>query len=169
MILADIRVIECHGLKVDNSSLTGESEPLSRSTESTDDIPLETKNLAFLSTFAVEGKLIFIGKTKEKENCWQNLGTARGIVVRTGDRSVMGRIANLASSVTTGETPIAREIGHFIHIITGVAVFLGVSFFFIALVLGYPIIEAVIFLIGIIVANVPEGLLATVTVRISFW
>ena len=64
----------------------------------------------------------------------------------------------------TGETPIAREIGHFIHIITGVAVFLGVSFFLIAFVLGYPWLEAVIFLIGIIVANVPEGLLATVTV-----
>jgi len=64
----------------------------------------------------------------------------------------------------TGETPIAREIGHFIHIITGVAVFLGVSFFFIAFILGYPWLEAVIFLIGIIVANVPEGLLATVTV-----
>jgi len=64
----------------------------------------------------------------------------------------------------TGETPIAREIGHFIHIITGVAVFLGVSFFIIAFALGYPWLEAVIFLIGIIVANVPEGLLATVTV-----
>lgn len=65
----------------------------------------------------------------------------------------------------TGETPIAREIAHFIHIITGVAVFLGVSFFLIAFVLGYPWLEAVIFLIGIIVANVPEGLLATVTVK----
>ena len=67
----------------------------------------------------------------------------------------------------TGETPIAREIGHFIHIITGVAVFLGVSFFVIAFALGYPWLEAVIFLIGIIVANVPEGLLATVTVRVD--
>ena len=45
----------------------------------------------------------------------------------------MGRIAGLASGLSTGETPIAREIAHFIHIITGVAVFLGVSFFIIAL------------------------------------
>ena len=87
------------------------------------------------------------------------------MVVRTGDRTVMGRIANLASSLETGETPIAREIAHFIHIITGVAVFLGVSFFIIAFALGYYWLDAVIFLIGIIVANVPEGLLATVTVR----
>ena len=47
---------------------------------------------------------------------------------------------------------------------TGVAVFLGVSFFIIAFILGYDWLDAVIFLIGIIVANVPEGLLATVTV-----
>ena len=82
----------------------------------------------------------------------------------------MGRIANLASGLEMGDTPIAKEIAHFIHIITGVAVFLGVSFFIIAFILGYYWLDAVIFLIGIIVANVPEGLLATVTVSsaISF-
>lgn len=77
----------------------------------------------------------------------------------------MGRIATLTSGLETGKTPIAKEIEHFIHIITGVAVFLGVTFFVLALILGYSWLEAVIFLIGIIVANVPEGLLATVTVR----
>ncbi|RMB88270.1 hypothetical protein DUI87_35382 [Hirundo rustica rustica] len=55
------------------------------------------------------------------------------------------------------------EIEHFIRLITGVAVFLGLSFFILSLILGYTWLEAVIFLIGIIVANVPEGLLATVT------
>jgi sodium/potassium-transporting ATPase subunit alpha len=94
-------------------------------------------------------------------------GTARGIVISIGDNTVMGRIAGLASTVETGRTPIAREIEHFIHIITGVAVFLGVSFFIIALFLGYNWLEAVMFLIGIIVANVPEGLLATVTVCLT--
>uniref|UniRef100_A0A6Q2X4L0 Sodium/potassium-transporting ATPase subunit alpha n=1 Tax=Esox lucius TaxID=8010 RepID=A0A6Q2X4L0_ESOLU len=66
-----------------------------------------------------------------------------------------------------GKTPIAVEIEHFIHIITGVAVFLGVSFFILSLILGYGWLEACIFLIGIIVANVPEGLLATVTVCLT--
>jgi len=145
---ADIRILRAHGFKVDNSSLTGESEPQSRSPDFTNENPLETKNLAFFSTFAVEG-------------------TCLGLVVRTGDRTVMGRIANLAASLQTGQTPIAREIEHFIHIITGVAVFLGVSFFVIAFALGYPWLEAVMFLIGIIVANVPEGLLATVTVCLT--
>lgn len=56
-IPADIRVIEARGFKVDNSSLTGESEPQSRSAEYTNENPLETKNLAFFSTNAVEGEL----------------------------------------------------------------------------------------------------------------
>lgn len=52
---ADIRIIEARGFKVDNSSLTGESEPQSRGPEFTHENPLETKNLAFFSTNAVEG------------------------------------------------------------------------------------------------------------------
>ena len=147
-IPADLRILEAKGLKVDNSSLTGESEPQSRSPEFTHDNPLETKNLAFFSTNAVEG-------------------TGRGMVISIGDYTVMGRIAGLASGLDMGETPIAKEIAHFIHIITGVAVFLGVTFFIIAFILGYHWLDAVIFLIGIIVANVPEGLLATVTVCLT--
>ena len=65
------------------------------------------------------------------------------------------------------ETPIAIEISHFIHLITVVAVVLGVSFFIVGVALQYDLLDAVVFLIGIIVANVPEGLLATVTVSIS--
>jgi len=145
---ADLRVLEARGFKVDNSSLTGESEPQARSPEFTHENPLETKNLAFFSTNAVEG-------------------TCVGMVVNIGDNTVMGRIAGLASGLEGGQTPIAKEIEHFIHIITAVAVFLGVSFFIIAFILGYNWLDAVIFLIGIIVANVPEGLLATVTVCLT--
>lgn len=74
-IPADIRVISAFGFKVDNSSLTGESEPQSRSAEFTNENPLETKNVAFFSTNAVEG-------------------TAKGVVIYTGDRTV--RLKNLA-------------------------------------------------------------------------
>nr|QBF51208.1 Na+/K+-ATPase alpha-subunit 1c1 [Heteropneustes fossilis] len=147
-IPADLRIISAHGCKVDNSSLTGESEPQTRTPDFSNDNPLETRNIAFFSTNCVEG-------------------TARGIVINTGDRTVMGRIATLASGLEVGRTPISIEIEHFIHIITGVAVFLGVSFFILSLILGYSWLEAVIFLIGIIVANVPEGLLATVTVCLT--
>merc|ERR1711962_1824103 len=137
---ADLRIVEAKGFKVDNPSLTGESEPQARGPECTHNNPLETKNLAFFSTNAVEG-------------------TATGIVVQCGDNTVMGRIANLTSSLGSGKTPIAIELEHFIHIITGVAVFLGVTFLIISLAMDYHWLEAIIFLIGIIVANVPEGLL----------
>merc|ERR1712235_11989 len=147
-IPADIRVLEARQFKVDNSSLTGESEPQLRTPEFSHENPLETKNLAFFSTNAVEG-------------------TCVGMVVNIGDNTVMGRIAGLAAGVGSDETPIAKEIAHFIHIITGVAVFLGVTFFIIAFILGYHWLDAVIFLIGIIVANVPEGVLATVTVCLT--
>ncbi len=57
---ADIRIIEARQFKVDNSSLTGESEPQTRTPEFTHDNPLETKNIAFFSTNAVEGKYLQI-------------------------------------------------------------------------------------------------------------
>uniref|UniRef100_A0A4X2JT46 ATPase Na+/K+ transporting subunit alpha 4 n=1 Tax=Vombatus ursinus TaxID=29139 RepID=A0A4X2JT46_VOMUR len=147
-IPADFRVISAHGCKVDNSSLTGESEPQTRGPDFSHPNPLETSNICFYSTNCVEG-------------------TAQGIVIATGDHTVMGRIASLTSVLEAGQTPIATEIEHFIQLITGVAVFLGVSFFFLSLFLGYGWLQAVIFLIGIIVANVPEGLLATVTVCLT--
>uniref|UniRef100_A0A672RYH0 Sodium/potassium-transporting ATPase subunit alpha n=1 Tax=Sinocyclocheilus grahami TaxID=75366 RepID=A0A672RYH0_SINGR len=139
-IPADLRIISAHGCKVDNSSLTGESEPQSRTPDFSHENPLETRNIAFFSTNCVEG-------------------TGRGIVINTGDCTVMGRIASLASSLDGGKTPIAKEIEHFIHIISGVAVFLGVAFLILSLILGYGWLEAVVFLIGIIVANVPEVIL----------
>jgi sodium/potassium-transporting ATPase subunit alpha len=145
---ADIRILYCQSFKVDNSSLTGESEPQSRSIEFTHDNPLETKNLAFFSTNIVEG-------------------TAKGVVISTADRTVMGRIANLASNVGVMSTTMAREMEHFVNIIIGIAIAMGVIFFVIALALGYDWVVAIGYLIGIIVANVPEGLLSTVCVILT--
>ncbi|XP_021092056.1 potassium-transporting ATPase alpha chain 2 isoform X1 [Heterocephalus glaber] len=147
-IPADIRLLSSQGCKVDNSSLTGESEPQPRSAEFTHENPLETKNIGFYSTTCLEG-------------------TATGVVINTGDRTVIGRIASLASGVGSEKTPIATEIEHFVHIVAGVAVSVGLLFFIIAVSLKYQVLDSIIFLIGIIVANVPEGLLATVTVTLS--
>lgn len=123
-----------------------------------------------------------------------NVGSCIGIVVNTGDNTIMGRIASLTSNIKQEskthldvyihtlfsytvylsscccllviETPIAIEIHHFVVLITAVAIVLGVTFFSISLILGYGPLRSVGFLIGIIVANVPEGLLVTVTVSI---
>uniref|UniRef100_A0ACB8FS62 Potassium-transporting ATPase alpha chain 1 n=1 Tax=Sphaerodactylus townsendi TaxID=933632 RepID=A0ACB8FS62_9SAUR len=145
---ADIRIITAQGCKVDNSSLTGESEPQTRSPECTHESPLETRNIAFFSTMCLEG-------------------TATAIIINTGDRTIIGRIASLASGVENEKTPIAIEIEHFVDIIAGLAIFFGATFFVVAMVIGYPFLKAMVFFMAIVVAYVPEGLLATVTVCLS--
>lgn len=147
-IPADLRIVRANQMRVDNSSLTGESEPQSRTNENTNDNPLESKCLAFYSSNCVDG-------------------TGVGIVIATGDNTVMGRIAGLTARLETNETPIAREIDHFIRIITLVACSVGIIFFVLAMLNGYKLLDAFVFLIGVIVANVPEGLIATVTVCLT--
>eukprot|EP00121_Abeoforma_whisleri_P008666 Awhi_evm1s7957 len=114
VVPADVRIIQSNGFKIDNSSITGEPDALLRSNECTDDNPMETKNIAFYSTNAVEG-------------------TATAIVVRTGDRTFMGIIASLVANTKKKDTPLNREIAHFIHLITVIAIILGVTFFILAI------------------------------------
>jgi sodium/potassium-transporting ATPase subunit alpha len=61
-------------------------------------------------------------------------------------------------------SPIAHELEHFIYLVASIAIFFGVFFFCIDFAYHYPILQNVIFMIGIIVANTPEGLLITITV-----
>lgn len=91
-------------------------------------------------------------------------GVATGMIISTGDRTIIGRIASLASGVGNEKTPIAIEIEHFVDIIAGLAIFFGFTFFVVAMFIGYAFLEAMIFFMAIVVAYVPEGLLATVTV-----
>jgi sodium/potassium-transporting ATPase subunit alpha len=147
-IPADVIILESTGIKVDNSSLTGESEPLKRTPGGTDPSPWRSKNVAFFGTNCVEG-------------------TGMGVVARIGDRTAIGGIAE---ATIGGEKPAAlmvAEIDRFVHMIGGIAITIGVIFLIAALILGYSPEDALIFTIGIIVANVPEGLLATVTVALT--
>jgi len=148
---ADLQIIKATEFKVDNSSLTGESEAQDRSNNpggASITTAFEAENLCFFTTIAVTG-------------------TCTGIVVGIADGTAMGQIAGLATETTNDETPISKEIKKFIHLISAVAITLGVVFFIIGVVLGTEIIKNVVFMIGIIVANVPEGLLATVTVSLA--
>jgi len=148
-IPADLRVLKSSDFKVDNASLTGESDAQTRNPEvSKDENPMESTNLAFFGT-----------------NCAK--GSCTGIVVRTGDHTLIGIIASMATDTKEVKTPIAIEIEHFIHVVSGIAVFLGVLFLIIGFIIGYEPIYNLVFMIGIIVANVPEGLLATVTVSLT--
>lgn len=146
-IPADLRIMQATDFKVDNASLTGESDAQTRTNKNTEENPMEATNLAFFGTNCAKGK-------------------AKGIVIKIGDSTLIGTIAALTAKTDDKKTPIAIEIEHFIHIVSAVAVFLGVSFFIIGASMYDPLTNLV-FMIGIIVANVPEGLLATVTVSLT--
>uniref|UniRef100_A0A6V7I185 Sodium/potassium-transporting ATPase subunit alpha n=1 Tax=Bracon brevicornis TaxID=1563983 RepID=A0A6V7I185_9HYME len=147
-IPADIRIIRCVGLRVENSSLTGESEPVARTDYPTDRNPLESQNIAFFSSYAVAGE-------------------GSGIVIATGDKTMIGRLAGLTTQVEKIKTPIAQEISHFVHIITFIAVICGVWFFGLSLLIDGNIMKAFTYLLGIVIANIPEVLLVTVTTSLT--
>jgi sodium/potassium-transporting ATPase subunit alpha len=137
-------------MKVDNSALTGEVEPLLRSPECTHpDEPFETKNIAFFGTLCKEGR-------------------GRGIVINIGEKTVLGQIADLASTGGQQKSPLRVELDRFVLLITVIALVLGVAFFLLALlVVKYNALECIIFGIGILVANVPEGLLGCITISLA--
>jgi sodium/potassium-transporting ATPase subunit alpha len=88
-------------------------------------------------------------------------------VFKTGDHTVIGQIANLAQTAEAAETPLSIEISKFIKFISIFAVSWGLLFFLLGFVYGYSFITNLVFMIGIIVANVPEGLLMTVTLSLA--
>ena len=94
-------------------------------------------------------------------------GEGRVLVVGTGMSTQIGGIVELTEATEAVETPIHRELRHFIKIISGIAIFLGVTFFAVSVAIGNGAIASLIFAIGIIVANVPEGLLPTVTLSLT--
>lgn len=149
MIPADVRILACRELRVDNSALTGESEPQLRKNECTHPSnPLETANLAFFGTLCKEG-------------------SGKGVVVATGQNTVLGQIADLVTTDAKGKTPLRKELDRFIVMITVIALVLGIGFFAAGFALGYSLSVSFTFAIGIIVANVPEGLLGCITISLS--
>ncbi|MFA6920430.1 MAG: HAD-IC family P-type ATPase [Gallionella sp.] len=145
---ADGRLIEVNQLKVDHSSLTGESEPQLRKLRCTHDRLLESRNMVFSGTLVQSGN-------------------GKALIYGTGMHTQIGRIVQLTKETTQVETPIRKELKRFIRIISRIAITLGVLFFILSVLLGKPLIGSLIFAIGIIVANVPEGLLPTVTLALT--
>ena len=146
---ADIRLLECSDdMQVDNASITGESIPCKRSPNCTSDNPLESQNMAFFGTEVPKG-------------------SCKGVVIATGDNTFMGHIAQLTMKAKEEKTPIAIELDHFMGQISIIAISIGVLFFVIGFFLGTDLITNIVFMIGIIVANVPEGLLSTVAVALT--
>jgi calcium-translocating P-type ATPase len=149
-VSADGRVLE-GAVEVDTSTLTGESVPVLRSAVHSDVHlpPLQAPDLVFSGT-ACTG------------------GDARAVVVATGMRTELGRIAALSQRVEREESPLERQVKRVAWLIAAVAVGAGLAFVPIAIfVAGLSVRDAVSFAIGLIVANVPEGLLPTITLALA--
>ncbi len=144
---ADARIIKAADLAVDNSLLTGESEPQMRK-----DIPekedVEPANLLYAGTTVVKGNGI-------------------SVVYATGMATEFGKIAHLTQEIIEAPTPLQRELTFVTRIITFIAIGLGFVFFTAGELIGISTWDNFLFAIGIIVANVPEGLLPTVTLSLS--
>ncbi len=147
-VSADARLLE-GALEVDLSTLTGESLPVYRSAEETATAPLlEARDLVFSGT-SVTG------------------GDARALVFATGMRTELGRIAALTERTEREESPLERQVRRVAWLIALVSVGAGLLFLPIGLLAGLPIRDAASFAIGLIVANVPEGLLPTITLALA--
>lgn len=145
---ADARLIEANILKVDHSSITGEAEPQLRQVDGTAKNIFESRNMLFSGTLV-------------------QTGNGMAVVFGTGMNTEIGKIVKLTKETKEVLTPLHKELNHFIKIISYIALGLGFSFFIISLFLGQKATGSLIFAIGIIVANVPEGLLPTVTLSLT--
>lgn len=148
-IPADARLTEAVGMRVDNSSLTGESKPQRRSVDPiTEGHPLDIANLVFAGTTVLSGH-------------------GQGVVFATSLTTEFGKIAHLATRVQGGLSPLQKEIVKVTHVVAGLSLLMGLVFFTIGVGMGLGFWTSAIFGIGIIVANVPEGLLPTVTLALA--
>ena len=148
-IAADCRVIEASGLRVNMATLTGESLPKPRVAEASAEAEvLRSRNALLAGTAVVAGE-------------------GRAIVFATGMRTEFGKIAHLTQAAAEPQTPLQLEIVRLSRLVALLATLLGVVFFLIGQLLGLGFWANFMFAIGIIVANVPEGLLPTVTLALA--
>jgi calcium-translocating P-type ATPase len=151
---SDARLID-GAVEIDASPLTGESQPVPRSAgngigavrRAAD--PLESEDLIFSGTLCTSGR-------------------AEAIVYATGMATRLGRIAALSQRVRAETSPLQAQVNRVATLIAAIAVAAGVVFFAIGTALaGLSLGDSATFAIGLLVANVPEGLLPTITLALA--
>jgi len=148
---ADAVLLSATGLLVDESLLTGESLPVLREVDPFDTHGpiLEARDVVFSGTNCTEGE-------------------ATAVVFNTGMHTELGRIAALSQRVGHEESPLEKQVKHVARLIALVAVGTGIAFIPLGtLVAGLSLGDALNFAIGLLVANVPEGLLPTITLALA--
>ncbi len=151
-ISGDGRFVEEFEVRTNNATLTGESAPVRKTATAVGDdtqTVTEMRNLAFAGTSVASG-------------------TGKVVVVNTAMSTQFGKIANLTQTLKAEMSPLQKEMARITRLITFLAVGMGVVFFLLGtLIVRMELISAFIFAIGIVVANVPEGLLPTVTLALA--
>jgi len=148
---ADVRFIEANSVYAEESALTGESVPVAKSVGTIPEADVgigDQRNMGFLGTMIT-------------------MGTARAVVVRTGMRTEMGKIADLINSTEEAETPLQRRLEQFGKILIGVALALTVLVVVAGIMHGQPAYGMFLAGVSLAVAAIPEGLPAIVTVALA--
>ena len=147
---ADIRILSCEGLKVDESALTGESVPVQKSSDVLKNnlILQEQKNMLFLGTSITNGK-------------------STGIVVSTGKNTEIGKIALSLNENDRIETPLQLKIKELSKKITFIVFIILIFIFILALINKYTILEIIMLCSSLAVAAIPEGLPTVITITLS--
>jgi len=151
-ITADARVIEEYGLRTNNATLTGEAIPARKTAD-----PSHQSGISELD----QPNLIFAGTSIAS-------GTGQAVVTSTGMSTQFGRIAHLTQSIAEEPTPFQKELNKLGKVTAWVALLIGavvaaVGYFS----LGFPIREVTLLALGIVVAVIPEGLIATLTLSLA--
>ena len=154
-IPVDARLIEADGLQVNNATLTGESRPIYKTAEA---LPGKDESW-FLWTELPN--MVFAGTSV-------TAGSGTAVVTGTAMGTEIGHIATLTQSVREEESPLQKEIKRLVNLLTVLSIGIGILFFFLGTGLGgLSFLAAFIFTIGITVANIPEGLLPTMSLALA--
>ena len=148
---ADCRLIESHNLKIEESSLTGETEAILKDSDMIckKDIPLgDMLNMAFMSSIVVNGH-------------------AKAVVTETGMNTRVGKIANMIIQDEAPETPIQKKLSQVGKILGIVCLAICLIIFVIGLIKNIDPMEMFMTSVGLAVAAIPEGLPAIVTIMLS--
>lgn len=151
-ISADARLIETSDLQVNQSTLTGESNPVRKTKDAVlreDITKAEIANLVFAGTSVSEGN-------------------GKAIITDIGMHTEFGKIASLTQNMKEEKSPLQKEMDRLTKQISIIAITLGIIFFLASIFLvKEPIAPSFIFALGMVVAFIPEGLLPTVTLSLS--
>jgi Ca2+-transporting ATPase len=152
LVSADGRVVSSIDLGVDQSTLTGESNPVHKDP---DPVAAGGRTPAEIPCLVFAGTSVSVGK-------------AKAVVCATGMHTQFGRIADLTETVATDQSPLQHELGRVSYVVSAIAITMGALFFAVAEVFTpMRFAEALVFGLGMIVAFVPEGLLPTVTLSLA--